>query len=178
MTLTADQRWLLMTIGGWQIIDALAAPAGVQNLMRSNLGGTRHQPISGAPDWMTTYEVTGNKIISPRHDPRVTVTASQINSHAQSLPADLRQQLIDLRDRTARHVIRGYNWCHCGDPEACPFKAADGKIRHHPSADETESHKDEWRQIRELEAELLRRALLDDGGDGDDDQLELFEVTA
>jgi len=29
VTLTADQRWLLMTIGGWQIIDALAAPAGV-----------------------------------------------------------------------------------------------------------------------------------------------------
>lgn len=180
MTLTLEQRWLLMTVGGWQIVDALISPGGVQNLMRSSLGGTRLKARPGAPEWMTSFEVRVNRIVSPWRDgPRVTVTAAQINAYARALPADIKAELEEHALARGQHASRGRDWCLCGRPDECLRRHAGDPLygdRHHPSRREWNDHTSEFRQLDARERELLGKALrLNDIESG---QLGLFEVAS
>lgn len=101
--LTLEQRWLLLTMGGWQIVDALIGPGGVSHLMQSCWGSSRQSAIPGAPEWMSSFQTIGGKVFSPgRSNPKVTITAAQINAYAQSLPREIRDELEELAAERTR----------------------------------------------------------------------------
>ncbi|KWX66830.1 hypothetical protein [Mycobacterium sp. NAZ190054] len=182
MTLTHDQRWLLMTMGGWQIVDALIGPGGVNHLMQSQWGGSRLQPIPGAPGWMTSFQTRGSKIVSPSFadEPRVTVTAAQINAYARALPSGVRGELEELALQRQQHAWQGRDWCLCGRAEECRRRNQGDPVygdRHHPTeAEENQRHAD-WLRMRITERVLLAKAL---GLNAREEpvQLDLFEAAS
>ena len=177
--LTLDQRWLLMTIGGWQIVWALIDPAGTKHLMNSlsaRAGGTA---IPGAPEWMTSWETRGGKICSPCGplvaEPKVVVTAAQIDRYATTIPDEIKDQLRDIRAQsTANAVLRG-RFCGCGS-KPCGYAYLGDRICPPTERQESDARAD-YRRIRAYETVYLAKALrlparaLEPSG-----QLALFEV--
>lgn len=115
MTLSLDQRWLLLHIGGWEIVGALASPEGVTRLMQSCYSSTggrgRADDLPHAPQWVRGcgWETSGG-VIKARGQggPHVTVKAAEINRYAKQLPADIKAEIIACRDAgTANAVLRG-----------------------------------------------------------------------
>ncbi|MCV6982136.1 hypothetical protein H7I53_18140 [Mycolicibacterium pulveris] len=182
MALTVEQRWLLMTMGGRQIVDALIGPGGVNHLMQSRWSSSRVRAVQGAPEWMVSFETRGGKIVSPAFDePRVTVTAAQINKYAKTIPAEVRSQLEQLALDRSQHTWQINDWCLCGREAEC-LKAHEGDPlyggRHHPSKREYNQHLADGLRIRAYEKVLLAKALRLDGREAESGQLELFEAVS
>lgn len=162
MTLTSDQRWLLATMGGWPIVWALCGPDGTQQLMASMWGGCGKR-VDGAPEWMTSFETRGGKVFSPAFgDPRVVVTAAQIDRFAAQLPDEVRAELKACRAAGIEENQRTLRWCHCGREAEC-LKANEGDRlyggRHHPTDADDQDHRDRYWRIRDWEDRVLMKAL-------------------
>ncbi|GAT13185.1 putative uncharacterized protein [Mycolicibacterium thermoresistibile] len=176
--LTLDQRWLLMTMGGWQIVDALIGPGGVSHLMQSRWGGFRQKPIPGAPAWMTSWFTGNGRIVSPYGrgvEPRVAVTAAQIDRYATTIPDEIKDQLRDIRAQsTANAVLRG-RFCGCGS-KPCGYAYMGDRICPPTERQESDARAD-YLRIRAYEKVYLAKALrltahdLEPSG-----QLDLFEA--
>lgn len=181
MTLTSDQRWLLLRMGGWPIVWALADDHGLENL-RKQRSGYYGTALEGAPEWMHSYEVQAGKIYSPSHphtaDPKVTLTVSQIGRFAKALPAALRDELRACGAASIGETMRTSEWCHCPDAEKCMWRNDWSGPRHHPTDAEDQAHIAEYWRIRDWEDDLLGRALGFAVIDEPEPigQLELFEV--
>jgi hypothetical protein len=94
-TLTADQPWLLLHMGGWAIIDALLSPAGTDQLMGRMWGSSGGEPPAGAPERLRGWDTRGGKIVSPwRGEPR--------RGHHPSATEALRQQPFGRYPRGTR----------------------------------------------------------------------------
>lgn len=155
-TLTENQRWLLLLMGGWAIIDALCSPAGTKHLMQSSWGGANHTPPEGAPAWLRSFDTRGNKIVAPCG---VTVTAAQINRYAAALDESIRAELAACQAARQTNTMQGYEWCHCPNEHTAPNAFTGPCTRYHPTGEDEAAHLAEYRRIREWEKDLLRRAL-------------------
>jgi len=181
--LTLEQRWLLMTMGGWQIVDALIGPGGVNHLMQSQWSGNRFEPIPGAPEWMTSWSTGNGRIVSPwgrDTEPRVTVTAAQINRYARTIPDEVRGQLEAIALQRSQHTWKSYDWCWCGRETECRRANAGDPLygdRYHPTEREISQHHADARRIRAYEGVYLAKALRLTAADLEPSgQLDLFEA--
>lgn len=118
MTLTPDQRWLLMHMGGWEIVGALCSPEGVAHLMQSCWGATCGRggatDIPGCPDWVrhAGWDIAGGTITArAQGGPHVKIKAAQINAYAKTLPADIKAELIACRDAGTANAVLGHRLC-------------------------------------------------------------------
>lgn len=171
-TLSADQRWLLLHMGGWAIIDALLSPAGTDQLMGRMWGSTGGDAPVGAPEWLQGWDTRVGKIVSPwRGEPRVVITSAQLKRYANSLSPEVRAELEDCRNARLAETQRTCDWCHCPWQHEAPNKHSEPCQRYHPSDDEDLHNISTIRRIGAWESELLRRALAVDTG-----QLPLFET--
>lgn len=175
MTLTTDQRWLLRSVGGWAMREALLSPGGVMRLMQSMYGSTGH-PIDGGPAWLANGFTCGQgKVVSPGFgEPLVTVTTAQINRYAASLSDELKAELVACRDASHAETQRTWKWCRCGSEVECRRSNA-GDPHHHPTDAEEEAHYAESRRLREWTDDLLDRAFGFEVVADPVGQLELFE---
>lgn len=155
-TLTENQRWLLLLMGGWAIIDALLSPAGTKHLMQSGWGGANHTPPEGAPRWLRSFDTRGSKIVAPCG---VTVTAAQINRYAAALDDAIRAELAACQAARQTNTMQGYEWCHCPYQHTAPNAFTGPCTRYHPTEEDEAAHLAEYRRIGEWEKDLLRRAL-------------------
>ena len=68
MNLSVDQRWLLLHMGGWEIVGALCSPEAVKKLMQScwgSSGGRSHaSDLPNSPAWLKKcgWETSGGVI--------------------------------------------------------------------------------------------------------------------
>jgi hypothetical protein len=116
VTLSVDQRWLLLHMGTWQIVHALCSPEGVSALMQSHWGSTtgRCADLPDAPEWLHRcgFETYGGTITARTQDcPPVRIKAAEINRYAAQLPADIKAGLIACRDAGAANAVLGYRLC-------------------------------------------------------------------
>lgn len=182
MTLTVDQRWLLLHMGGWEIVGALASPDGVTKLMQSRWGspGGRAADLNGSPEWLAScgWEISGGAIAArARRLPGLKIKAAEINRYAAHLPADVKAELVACRDAgTANAVLRG-RFCHCGHhDQSYPWEK--DRICPPTVEQENDASADYWR-IRAWEHVVLAKALgLNGRSHIAGDQLDLFEVGA
>lgn len=181
-SLSADQRWLLLHMGSWQIVHALCSPEGVTKLMQSCWGSTggRCDYLDNAPAWLQNcgWDTYGGVITArTQSGPQIKIKAAEINRYASQLPADIKAELIECRNAgTANAVLRG-RFCYCGRHDKT---YPNEKDRICPPSPEQESQAtaDYWR-IRALEYVVLAKALgLNASFLCEEGQLELFEVTA
>ncbi|ORW16132.1 hypothetical protein AWC17_15460 [Mycobacterium nebraskense] len=171
--LTTDQRWLLYFMGGWAIRDCLIGPAGTDHLMQSMSGAWGHTHPHGGPAWMTGWSTRSGKITSPGHgEARVVISKAQINAYARGLPADIRAELIAVRDLDQAENARAYDWCYCPWSTTAPNAHSGPCTRYHPSHDEADAHRARARHIGDQLDDVLLRALRI--GDPTAVQLELF----
>lgn len=177
MTLTSDQRWLLRTVGGWAMLDALISQAGIAHLMTSQQGGTGRATDDG-PDWLAGgFQCGGGKIVSPAFGtPLVTVTAAQISEHARTISTALMTQMVDCQQASRRETMRVYGWCRCKSEQCASSTDPIWGGRHHPSEDEWNAHLNTVELLRDFTDKLLDRVLI--GETADDGQLGLFDVEA
>lgn len=180
MTLTVDQRWLLLHMGGWEIVGALCSPEGVTRLMQSCWGSTAGLACnrSGAPAWLKGcgWEISSG-VITARPHSVVKIKAAEINRYAARLPADIKSELIACRDAaTANAVLRG-RFCHCGDHTKSYLWQEDA-ICPPTAKQENDAQADYW-QIKAWQHAVLAKALgLRGEQSADGEQLDLFGVTA
>lgn len=169
--LSVDQRWLLLHIGGWAIVDALLSPAGTDHLMQSMSGSTGGNPPQGGPEWLCGWQTRAGKIVSPwRGQPHVVVSAAQIKRYGKQLPADGRAELVECRAARSAETMRTEGWCHCPWKDHSPNAHSGPCRRYHPTDAEDRAHLDNLRRIEAWETTVLRRALGVDAG-----QLALFD---
>ena len=181
--MTEEQRWLLMHMGGWQIVGALCSPDGVKALMTSRWGSTGGgRPSDQAPEWLDGcgWETEAGKITpkwlrgKPAGAPTFTITAANINRYAAQLPDDIKAELIDCRDQGTANAVLSHRFCRCGS-DPCGYRYLKDRICPPTPEQENQARADYWR-IRALEHVVLAKALgLNRPAD---DQLELFEVGA
>ncbi|CPW40662.1 hypothetical protein [Mycobacteroides abscessus] len=175
MMLTEDQRWLLRMVGGWAIVDCLIGPEGVTHLMQS-LQSSTGSKRPGIPDYIEGYQCGRGKIVTPwRGEPRVIVTAAQINRYARSLPDELKAELREHAWRRNTNRYRGYQHCFC-QSTPCGYGYIEDKF--HPTDEQVRDHAEEWNRLHCWENSLLDRALGVAHSDEPAGQLELFEVGA
>lgn len=184
MTLSVDQRWLLLHMGGWEIVHALASPDGVTHLMQSCWGSSGGRAncddLPGAPRWIKGcgWETRGGVIYAcGQGGPHVKIKASELNRFSKELPADIRAELVACRDAgTANAVLRG-QFCHCGHhDQSYPWEK--DRICPPTIEQENDASADYWR-IRAWEHVVLAKALgLNGRPHIAGDQLDLFEVGA
>lgn len=180
--LTLNQRWLLLHMGGWEIVGALCSPEGVTHLMQSRWGSTcgNAENLNGSPPWLKGcgWEISGSVITArARIAPGFKIKAAEINRFSALLPAHIKAELIECRNAgTANAILRG-RFCHCGHHEkSYPWE----KDRICPPTDkhENDAKADYWR-IRAWEHVVLAKALGLSGQSWmDSQQLDLFEVGA
>ena len=180
-TLSVDQRWLLLQMGGWEITWALSGPDGVTRLMQSRWGSsgghsTSTDGVPGAPRWIKAcgWDTSGGAIHSrAQGGPQVRIKAAEINRYAAQLPDDVKAELSACRNASTANAVVRYRHCHCGDGKRHAKLEPDRICP--PSAAQEQAAADEYWRIRDWEKSLLRRAL---GFDGQShcagDQLELF----
>jgi hypothetical protein len=173
-TLTSDQRWLLLHMGHTAVRRALLSPTATAWMMQSMLGCTGGTPLPGAPDWMRGWRTRGGIISAPWSDePRVTVTANQINRFGANLSTVMRAELEAIDLAVSTENTRSAGWCHCAYKDQPASPHAQACERYHPTAEENEAHRQERRSIREWEADALRRALCPEAAQT---QLDLFDL--
>jgi hypothetical protein len=161
-TLTSDQRWLLLHMGGWQIEWALLSPAGTDHLMTSMWGQCGGRAPEGGPEWLTSFETRGGKVTAPYgtgEPPKVTVTAAQINRYGAALPPEIRVELEASRKASRAHAAKAEGWCHCPWKDRAPNAHSGPCTRYHPTEAEYEAHLEEGWQLRDRQRAALRRAL-------------------
>ncbi len=184
MTLAVDQRWLLLHMGSWQIVHALASPEGVANLMRSRSGSTggRASDLNGSPEWLADcgWEINGSVISArARRLPGLNIKAAEINRYAAHLPADIKAELVACRDAGTANAVLRARFCHCGHHDHATYMPWE-KDRICPPTVEQENNAtaDYWR-IRAWQHVVLAKALgLNGRSHIANDQLDLFEVGA
>lgn len=173
--LTADQRWLLYFMGGWQIRDCLISPAGTDHLMQSMSGACGHTSPDGGPEWMTGWETRNGNIHSPgRGEPRVVITKAQINAYARSLTESVRAELVALRADAGAEAARTTGWCRCPWADTAPNAHSGPCQRHHPTDEEENTHYATLGRIEDALDEALWRALAPQEPPGG--QLDLFDA--
>jgi hypothetical protein len=159
-TLRADQRWLLLHMGGWAIIDALLSPAGTDQLMGRMWGSTGGEPPAGAPEWLRGWETRSGRIVSPgRGEPRVVITSAQLKRYVNSLCPEVRAELEDCRNARLAETQRTRDWCHCPWQSQAPNPHSQPCQRNHPTDHEDQQHLSTISGIAAWESALLRRAL-------------------
>lgn len=178
--LTVDQRWLLRSVGGHEMLDCMIGPDGVSRLMESMYRSSGH-PIEGGPAWLADgFECVKSKVVSKR-PPIVSVTVVQINRYAAQLDAALKAELVECRRADRAEAERVWKWCRCGREAEC-LRANQGDPlygnRYHPSEAEVLEHYEECWRIRDWTDDLLDRALGFEIAGEQLGQLELFEVSA
>lgn len=178
MTLTADQRWLLRLMGGWQLVWALDSEDGIKRLFASAWGRAGHKPQDGAPEWLTGFEIRGKQIDAPAYDrvPKVSITVKQLREFATSLPGEIQDELSACRSAGIAEAVRTHEWCRCPYKDKAPNAHSGPCKRYHPTEAEDQAHRDEYWRVVNWEGELIDRAL---GFDAEPvGQLELFEVAS
>ncbi|MHA7658438.1 hypothetical protein ACX9NJ_23645 [Mycobacterium sp. ML2] len=174
ITLSADQRWLLWAIGGWEMRDCLLGPEGTDHFMTSLSSRYGSRAPEGAPAWLTGWDTRNRKITAPaRGEVRVVVTAAQINAFAQGLSTNIRAQLQACRTAAQAEQARTAGWCHCPWPDQTPNTHSRPCQRFHPTDEQDLDHDDIADAIHERTADVLRRALGLDTG-----QIALFDDPA
>ncbi len=161
--LTEDQRWLLRSVGGHQMLGCLAGSDGIDRLMQSKYGSTGHL-IEGGPDWLLHgFDCGGGKIVTgtwwttEKVDPIVTVTKAQLARFARSLPAELVEEIQRCSAAiTANAILRG-RFCHCGSTP-CGYAYMRDRICPPTEQQEADATAEYWR-VRDWTDELLDRAL-------------------
>ena len=163
MTLTDDQRWLLLTAGP-NITDALVSDDGRERLRSAVFGGTGWR-VDGAPEWMTSYWCSGGKLTSPDRggDIRVTVTVAQLARFAaDELPAPILAELRDVLHAKRAESERTRKWCRCAHPEECSRSNEGDPLwggRYHPTDAEDDEHLAIVHALMDRERAALRAAL-------------------
>lgn len=108
MTLTVDQRWLLMHMGTWAIVWALASPDGVARLMQSCWGSTtgRAANMPGAPAWLRRcgFETQSGAVHARAAGVSVRIKAAEINRYAAQLPVDIKAELVACRKASSENA--------------------------------------------------------------------------
>lgn len=180
--LNLDQRWLLLHMGGWQIVQALCSPDGVAALMRSQWGSTsgRAADLNGSPEWLTGcgFETSAGVIFArARKLPGLKIKAADINRFAATIPKPIKDELIECRNAgTANAVLRG-RFCHCGHHKTSyPYQK--DAICPPTVKQENDATAEYWR-IKAWEHVVLAKALgLSRDSWLDSQQLELFGAHA
>ena len=180
--MTEEQRWLLLHMGGWQIVAALCSPEGTKSLMNSRWGSTGGNIPPQAPEWLKGcgWE-TESSTISPRWlggkpagAPSFTIKPAAINRYASELPEDIKAELLACRNAGQANAVLKYRFCRCGS-EKCGYGYLKDRICPPTEAQEREADDEYWRII-DWQDRLLPVALsLAVGSSG---QLELFESIA
>ena len=181
--LSLDQRWLLLHMGGWQIVSALCSPEGVNHLMKSRWGATsgRAADLNGSPKWLdgAGFEISGSVISArARRLPGLKIKAAEINRFAAQIPKHIKEELIECRNAgTANAVLRG-RFCHCGRDHDKSYPWENDRICPPTKKQENDAAADYWR-IRAWEHVVLAKALgLSHDSWVDGQQLELFGASA
>ena len=180
MTLTQDQRWLLLHMGTSMIVSALCSPEGVSHLMQSSWGSTSGRcDLPQAPTWLdrSGWEISGGVIRAhTQGGPHVTIKATEINAFAKVLPGDVKAELVACRDAMHANAVLGYRLCRCHrehthspcDDKICPSTVGQGNNQ----------RAEHWR-IAAWQHVILTEALgLNGRSHIAGDQLDLFAVTA
>lgn len=174
MTLSTNQRWLLLHMGGWQIASALSSPDGVSYLMGTmwgSTGGRSHaSDLPDAPAWLGGWDTRSNTITA-RHQggPQVTVTAKEINEFAKQLDPVIKAEMVQCRNASSANAILTGRFCHCGS-DPCGYAYMRDRICPPTEQQEADARAEYWR-VRDWQDDLLARVLLS-GAPGD--QLDLF----
>ena len=181
--LTVDQRWLLLHMGSWQIVHALASPDGVKRLMQSQWGSScgRGADLPQAPAWLQRcgWDTTGGTIIArAQGGPHVRIKAAEINAYAKALPADIKAELIACRDAGTANAILGYRLCR--DTREHTHLPADRRDKICPAteAQENERRAEHWRIVAWQHVILAKALGLNGQSHITGDQLDLFAVSA
>jgi hypothetical protein len=181
--MTEEQRWLLLHMGGWQIVSALCSTEGTKALMNSRWGSTggAHIPAD-APEWLhgCGWE-TEASTISPRwlggrpaQAPTFTIKPAAINRFSESLPDDVKAELLACRNAGTANAVLRYRFCRCGTKK-CGYGYVKDRICP-PTAEQEQAADQEYWRVVEWQDRLLPVALgLGVAAIG---QLELFEATA
>jgi len=187
--MTEEQRWLLLHMGGWQIVSALCSPEGTRALMNSRWGSTGggHIP-EGAPEWIQGcgWETEAATITPkwlgyadrhggrPAQAPKFTIKPAAINRYAESLPDDVKAELLACRNAGTANAVFRYRFCRCGTKK-CGYGYLKDRICP-PTAEQEQAADQEYWRVVEWQDRLLPVALgLGVAATG---QLELFEATA
>lgn len=170
--LTEDQRWLLRMVGGWEMRDCLIGPAGVTRLMQSHRGGNGRGP-DGAPPYIRGFQCGGGKIVTTGV-PVITVTTAQLRKFAQSLHADLRDEMRECANASTRNAILRHRFCGCGHTP-CGYAYWGDRICPPTEQQDADASAEYWR-CHDWTEDLLDRALGFTTEDEPVGQLELFGV--
>ena len=181
--LTVDQRWLLRSVGGWEMRDCLISPDGVSRLMQS-MRGSSGRPIDGGPGWLADgFDCRNGKVVS-RGPLAVTVTVVQINQYAAQLATAVKDQLLECQRAAHSENQRVRKWCQCGHEERC-LRANQGDPfygnRYHPTDAEVDAHYEEDWRIHDWTDDVLDLALGFEYADEPREQLgqlSLFEMVS
>lgn len=157
--LTEDERWLLLAMGGWMILDALLSKQGAEYLAQSHWGGTLRD-VEGGPDWLRGgFSTNGGKVHCPAFGtPILTIKVTRITAYGLTLPADLRAEMEQCRKDSQALNLKQYSWCHCPWKHEAASKYSEPCKRYHPTDAEDDAARAEHWRIFDLEKVLLRRA--------------------
>lgn len=182
LTLTEDQRWLLVAVGGWMMADCFIAPErGIDRLMASRYGSSNGRRNDKYPDWLKDgFDCGYGKIVSPMFssdEPHAVVTKAQLTSFAHSLDAGLVEQLRDARSAMTAETVRWSRTCHCGATGGDAHKSWGPSYEDlwHPSREQDDEH----RKLNREQASLVQHLVLQACGFGEPvGQLDLFDALA
>lgn len=179
MTLSADQRWLLLHMGSWQIVHALCSPDGVTKLMQSCWGssGGRCVDLPKAPEWLQQcgWDTSGGTITArAQGGPQVKIKAAEINRYAAQLPADIKAELIACRNAGTANAVLGYRLCrNKHEHKHLPYE---DKICPATVEQENMQRAEYWRIVAWQHVVLAKALGLNGRSQVAGDQLDLFEV--
>lgn len=182
--LTTDQRWLLLHMGTWQIVHALASPDGVKALMLSCWGSSGGRAdaddVPGCPQWVKGcgWETSGGTITArAQGGPHVKIKAAEINRYAATIPADIKDELVACRNAGTANAVYGYRLCRdTREHTHLPYER--DKICPATEAQEQQQRDEYWRIVDWQKRILIRALGLDGQSHIPGDQLDLFEVPA
>lgn len=148
--LTLDQRWLLLSIGGWAIRDCLIGPAGVDHLMSSMYGGTGSRVEDGPAFLAGGFQCGNGRIVAPMFgDPVVTVTKAQLLRFSRSLPQSVTDELRAGSKAMHAERQRTWEWCRCPYEHTAPNPHSGVCRSYHPTDQQVDQH---YAELRRLDA--------------------------
>lgn len=176
-TLTEDQRWLLRSVGGHEMLGCLADADGWEHLMQSMYQGSG-RCTEGGPEWLRGgFRCRNGRIASPEFgDAVVTVTKVQLARYVLQLPGGLVDEMRACRAATTANAVLRGRFCHCGSTP-CGYAYMRDRICPPTEQQETDAGAEYWR-VHDWTDELLDRALGFDVATEPVGQLELFGATA
>jgi hypothetical protein len=176
--MTDDQRWLLLHMGGWQIVAALCSSEDVTKLMQScwgsSAGRSQVSDRPNAPAWLKNcgWDTSGGTITA--RGVGVKVKAAEINRYAKQIPDDIKAELLACRNAGTANAVLKYRFCRCGSKK-CGYGYLKDRICPPTDAQEREADDEYWRII-DWQDRLLPVALgLNADAPG---QLQLFGASA